>query len=404
MLAKIRKEQNHFLAYFIDFRKLVPVNKVGAKILDDFFNRNYSISKIIKKLGKKNIQKQNVVDFLNSIKEDLFSPNQSGYPMINQDFFSIPIAVELQVMTQCNLRCKHCCQDNYDKIMSIEKIKNILKILNDKKIFEISLVGGEILLHPNFLDIIKLCNKYNFATTIVSNATLLDESLIKKLKKFKRTSFLISLEGIDKTNDEIRGPGVFKKVDKAIKLLKKNNIHVEISTTINSENIKFYKKLIEYSKKLNIPVNFNLFKPFKYLQKYLILKPKKYFEFIKDIFNERKRGAKIGITNASIVAELTGQKKRNECRATVAGLTINTEGYIIPCPFLNLAGFYKNKKFPKFNKNFVNTWINNKLFKEFRKRGLRECQACSYIFTGNINKKSPYGITSFEKYLKNKKA
>lgn len=396
MLAKIRKEQNHYFAYFIDFRKLIPLNKIGAIIVDDFFNKKYSIKKIERTTG---IQKENIKEFLNSIKKEISLENQSGYSLINEDFFILPIAVELQVMTKCNLRCKHCCQNNYDILMPFDKIKKILKILNDKNIFEISLVGGEILLHPNFLEIIKLCNKYNFATTIVTNATLFNPRLIKRLKKFNRTSFLVSLEGVGKMNDGIRGPKVFKKVDKAIKLLKKNNIHVEISTTINSENIKFYKKLIEYSKNLDIPVNFNLFKPFKQSQKYLVLKPKKYFEFIKDIFKERKLGAKIGITNASIVAELTGQDTRNECRATVAAFTINADGYMLPCPFLETAGFYKNKKLPKFDKNFITKWRNDKFFKEFRNRGIQECQACSYIFTGDINKKSPYGISAFRRYI-----
>jgi len=399
MIVKIRKEQKHYLAYFINFRKLIPVNEIGAIILNDFLNRDYSVNKIVKKINKRNIQKQNVIDFLNSTKEELSLPNQAGYPMINQDFFSTPLAVELQVMTKCNLRCKHCCQDDYNKIMPLRKIKNILKILNDKKIFEISLVGGEILLHPNFLDIVNLCDKYNFVTTVVSNATLLNESLIKKLKKFKNLSFLVSLEGVEEINDKIRGKGVFKKVDRNIKLLKKNSVPVEISSTLNAKNIKFYKDLINYSKKIDIPVNFNLFKPFKGFQKSYILKPSQYFKFVKEVFKEREKGVKIGITNASIVAELTGQKKRNECRATIAGLTINTEGYMIPCPFLDLAGFYKNVKFPKFNKNFISTWENNKLFKEFRKRSLRECQACSYIFTGNINKKSPYGISAFRRYI-----
>jgi len=407
IIVKIRKESNCYLAYFIELRRIIPINYVGAKIIDMFFNKNHPLDKIVNLINSKReiVNKKDISDFLQEIKKELTSPYEGGYPIISKKQLDVPIAVELQINTQCNLRCKHCCQANYDKTMSIEQVKYILEILSRKKVFEINLTGGELFLHPNILEIIRLCcEKYNFATIIITNATLLTESLVKKLSKFKNNlAFLVSLEGVGEINDKIRGQGVFKRVDKVLKLLKKYGFYVEISSTINNLNINHYQELIDYAKSLNVPLNFNLFKPFKKEQKSLTLKPSQYFKFIEDIFRQRRLyGLNIGLTNAAIAGELTNYKKRDTCRATLSGLSINVEGRMVPCPFLEEMGYYRTEKLPKFDEKFLNTWKNNYYFKKFRQGNLQECQACSYIFGGSLKEKDPYGIRAFLNYRRKK--
>ena len=250
------------------------------------------------------------------------------------------------------------------------------------------------------------CEKHNFATIIITNGTLLTEEIIKEFLKFKnRLAFLVSLEGIGKINDQIRGEGVFKQVNRALHLLKKYDFYVEISSTINKLNMPYYQSLIDYAQSLNIPLNFNLFKPFKENHKNLILEPEEYFRFVEDIFKQRKLSkVNVGLTNAAIAGELMGHKKRKTCRATLSGLSINVEGRMVPCPFLEEIGYYKTEKLPIFDENFVKKWKNNYHFKHFRQGNLLECQACSYIFSGNIRGKDPYGISSFLGYKKNNKA
>lgn len=410
-LVKIRKEKNYYLSYFVELRKIIIVNEIGAKIIDLFFNRNYSLSKIVdiifvfKKKNNKDLEKK-VKQFLIEIEGELKNKHQGGYPFIKEEQMDIPIAVELQINSTCNLRCKHCCQSSYDKLISFKKIEKILEILAEEKVFEINLVGGELFLHPDVLKIISLCcEKYNFAINIITNATLLSERLIKKISKFKdNIAFLVSLEGVGDYNDEIRGKGTFEKINKTIKNLKKYGIYLEISSTINAVNIKHWRKTVAYCKELNIPCNFNLFKVFKPEQESLVLKPCDYFDFVKKIFEIRKKEKiNIGLTNASIVAEINKGKPRNECRATLSGLNINVKQEMVPCSFLDDVGYYKNKKLPIFDKNFKDKWKNNYWFKKFRKGNLKECQACSYIFSGDINKVNPYSLTAFKRYLKNNK-
>jgi|GEM_PF-882830 len=410
-LVKIRKEKNYYLSYFVDLRRIIITNNIGAKVIDLIFNKNYSISKAVRKLFPvnkkiyKDVFKNKIKQFLIGIKKELKTKYEGGFPFVEDEQMDVPIAAEIQVNTFCNLRCKHCCQSSYNKIMPFKKIKKILEILYREKVFEINLVGGELFLHPDILEIISLCcEKHNFATNIVTNATLLSEDIIKKISKFRnKLAFLVSLEGVGDHNDEIRGKGTFKKIDRAIRALKKYKIYLEISTTINAVNIKYWREVVDYCKKLNIPCNFNLFKIFKPEQKKFVLDSRNYFKFIKKLFEVRKKEkADIGLTNAAIVSEINGAEPRNECKATLSGLTINVEGEMIPCPFLDEVGYYKNKKLPIFDENFKETWKNNYWFKDFRRGNFKECQACSYIFSGDRNRKNPYGLNAFKKYLNKK--
>lgn len=400
--VKLRKDQNHYIAYFVKLRKIIYVNKTGAIILDNFFNENLKPDEILRKRGiNHKISRKELKNFLLNVKKEL-NKKQDGYPLYEESgLFSIPLGVELQVNEVCNLRCKHCYQKTYTKSMSFQEIKQILKILYQAKVFEITLTGGEVFLHPRALEIIKLCcEKYSFATNIVTNATLINSEMIEKLANFdNKPYFLISLEGPKKINDKIRGRGVFNKVDKVINQLKKDGFYIEISCTVHNQNIKYYQNLVKFAKSKDIPCNFNLFKPFKKSHNKMILKAADYFKFIINIDKaSKKRKTQLGLTNAAIIGYLN-KKDRKVCRASLSGLTIDLDKSMIPCALLRSTGYYGKQKMPKLDEKFKNKWLEHPVFKNFRKYNLHECQACALIFSGNLNGDDPYGLKSFKKYM-----
>ena len=46
-VVRIRKESDYYFAYFIELRRIIVINYIGAQIIDAFFNKNYAIDKII---------------------------------------------------------------------------------------------------------------------------------------------------------------------------------------------------------------------------------------------------------------------------------------------------------------------------------------------------------------------
>lgn len=400
-LIKTRKHGELYWVYFLELRKIISVKSKGEKILNLFFNKDLTIKEIALKLK---ITEREIKSFLKKIKNNLYLSNKNT-KNINNDFLDIPTSTELQIISKCNLRCKHCFQDDYQKIMPLKTIKKDLNILDKAGIFEIELTGGEPFLHPNILEIINFCcKKPSFSLNITTNGTFLNEENISSILCFNNiVSFLVSLDGTKDVNDKIRGKGIFKKVDSALRILKKNNFYTEISFTVNKLNIENVREIIDYARSLRIPLNINLFKPFNKEQEKMSISPKEYFDLIDKLFIKEKlhkRG--VNLNNNGILSYISDNIKTRVCRATISNLNIDVNNKMIPCPLLCLANGCNEKKIPEFDEDFLTKWKQNTCFKDFRKGNFYNCQASSYIFNKNIREKDPYSLDSYIKYQKSK--
>lgn len=160
----------------------------------------------------------------------------------------------------CNLKCLHCYQENHIPVqLKYEELINILnqyrELLNKLKVKgHINLTGGEPLCNPYLFKILDEFKKdkdlYTFS--ILTNGTLITDELAKKISEYNPQYVQVSLEGGRKTNDYIRGKGVYKKVGKALDLLKKYNIYTSISFTATSINYKEFPKVVRFGKKHHV--------------------------------------------------------------------------------------------------------------------------------------------------------
>ena len=91
---------------------------------------------------------------------------------------------------KCNLRCKHCYQDDYKNDLSLEVCKNILlqfKNFIDKNNYKlhINFTGGEPFVEGNKEKLFKLmaaCDVLGITYGILSNGTLITKEITKELK------------------------------------------------------------------------------------------------------------------------------------------------------------------------------------------------------------------------------
>lgn len=160
----------------------------------------------------------------------------------------------------CNLKCKHCYQEKHVPVQL--KFDDLLKILNQyRKLLKnlkmkghINLTGGEPLCCPFFFKILDEFKKdkelYSFS--ILTNGTLITDEIAKKISEYNPEYVQVSLEGGKKTNDFVRGKGVYNKVAEAIKYLKKYNIYVSISFTATKLNYKEFPKVVKFGSKYKV--------------------------------------------------------------------------------------------------------------------------------------------------------
>lgn len=287
----------------------------------------------------------------------------------------------------CNLKCKHCYQENHvpvslnysDLLHVLNQYREFLKKL---KVFgHINLTGGEPLCSPHFFKLLDEFKKdkdlYSFS--ILTNGTLINEDIAKKIASYHPEYVQVSLEGARKTNDYIRGKGVYKKVIKAIKLLKKNNIFVSISFTATKLNYKEFPKVVKYAEKYKvdnvwsdryIPLGNNCDHDY-------IMNKNDTEEYLKIMSQERRRLKLIkSKTNVSMYRALQFQMTNQfpyHCTAGSTLLTVMENADLVPCRRMPIVVGNLLKD------NMYHLYKNNKILKDLQKEQIPdECCECEH--------------------------
>ena len=149
----------------------------------------------------------------------------------------IPFAILMDPTTACNLDCIGCWAAEYDKgdSLSYELMDRIIREGKEIGTYVYILSGGEPLMRKK--DIIKLCETHSDCYFLAfTNGTLVDEEFAKEIGRVGNFSLAFSIEGFEKDNDSRRGKGVYTKVLKAMKLMRKYGNLFGYSTVYHRNN------------------------------------------------------------------------------------------------------------------------------------------------------------------------
>ena len=117
----------------------------------------------------------------------------------------------------CNAKCIHCAVPQTKSYMPLERYKQLVDIAKKSEVEYLIIGGGEPLLHPNILEMVKYASDMGIKVKIETNARLLNK---EKLDFFRDYLFQlnVSLDGVNlKTHNDIRGINVYKKAIESIK-------------------------------------------------------------------------------------------------------------------------------------------------------------------------------------------
>lgn len=152
------------------------------------------------------------------------------------------ISVQWHLTENCVNNCKHCYIENKNKELTKENlmlILNKLKSFERKWNFEITsyiLTGGDPLLACNFLMLIEELYKEKKEIIILGIPETINKEKIFTLKKYNILKFQLSLDGLEKNHDFMRGDGSYKRTLDKAKLLEENGIKVNIMFTLTNQN------------------------------------------------------------------------------------------------------------------------------------------------------------------------
>lgn len=160
--------------------------------------------------------------------------------------------LQWHLLNTCNLKCQHCYDwktpantlDYFTMLRIIDDYSEFLKQMEFNG--ELSFTGGEPLLFPRLMDLIRYAKKCDVPINIsvLTNGTLLDEELFKEAKEHD-VGFQVSIDGDEATHDKIRGKGSYRKAMATLMYLVQEGIKNSVHFVIMRENQHCIDALIE---------------------------------------------------------------------------------------------------------------------------------------------------------------
>jgi len=146
------------------------------------------------------------------------------------------------ILTQCNLKCTHCYINPHEhgtEILSIEVIENWLGAFMEKsRSANVIFLGGEPTLHPDLPRAVKRARAIGYKSITIDTNGFLFHDFLKKVSPSEIDFLSFSLDGAtEKTNDRIRGKGVYQTCLKGITEAVSLGFHTSLIYTVSRSNI-----------------------------------------------------------------------------------------------------------------------------------------------------------------------
>lgn len=152
-----------------------------------------------------------------------------------------PFTVCLWLTDYCNLSCKYCYAMPFSgKRMETTRVMRLIDECSDLGVFDLTLAGGEPLMHPDILTIVGHAVDRGLRVGLLTNGLLLTRRLTEELASITRKrNFLlqISLDSArPEVNDVARGRGAV--VVENIRALEGIPLELQIACVLHKANIK----------------------------------------------------------------------------------------------------------------------------------------------------------------------
>jgi radical SAM protein with 4Fe4S-binding SPASM domain len=232
----------------------LKISKQCFDILNLGITHGFSEEQLISKMEDQD-DRIYFLNFFKKLKEInvLVNLDESNDPAENQKKIK---QIYFSLTNRCNLSCNHCSYNaqsaSLDDTLSTEQVISIVDKIIKCNPDSIIFTGGEPLIRKDFIEILKYtAKKYKGDINILTNGTFIDENNVKVLSLLL-SNIDISLDGVDEESCSlVRGKGVFDRVIRSIKLLKKNDFNnTTLSMVLTGQNQFLIDKFIDLNKEL----------------------------------------------------------------------------------------------------------------------------------------------------------
>ncbi len=241
------------------------------------------------------------------------------------------------VTYRCNARCTMCnrykCPSKPEEELSIETIKKL------PKMYFTNITGGEPFIREDLSDIVRELYKKSDRIVISTNGFFTDR-IIKLCEEFPNVGIRISIEGLEETNNKIRGleDGFNKGYSTLKKLVEMKHPDVGFGMTVQDANAKDLVALYNLSNELNMEfATASLHNSFYFVEAKNIIKDrmmvgKEFENLINELLksNSPKKWFR-AYFNHGLINYIFGQKRLLPCDMAFDTFFIDPYGDVMPC-------------------------------------------------------------------------
>ena len=150
---------------------------------------------------------------------------------------------------RCDLHCRHCYDRSERAPFPLDRALTLLDELAEfcRSRFirgQLSLTGGNPLLYPHFMELYRAASERDLMIAILGNAC--DRGTLERVLSIRMpVYFQVSLEGLERHNDEIRGGGNYRRTVDFLRMLTGMGIPNMVMLTLTRRNMEQVLTLAE---------------------------------------------------------------------------------------------------------------------------------------------------------------
>jgi len=268
----------------------------------------------------------------------------------------------------CNFHCAHCCEEPYMTRdlkkrtglpdprlqMGLAEYKKLSEEADEYGIFRFVLTGGEALMDKNLDKLIGVLDPQKHLIILDTNGWTFDDIKAKWFADLGGYKAQISLDSyIEAEHDQFRGkPGSYKRVMRALTASKNAGLELLISTCIVKDRVftREFEDLCLFCKESDIPLYVTLAKPVGTAREHddwvCVKRDVDQLKLLENKYN--------------IFTHMTPSYGQPGRCITVKGInTINHDGELIPCPYMDLSigNIVKESLATVLDRGMRNKWL-----------------------------------------------
>jgi radical SAM protein with 4Fe4S-binding SPASM domain len=309
-----------------------------------------------------------------------------------------PIYAVWEVTLACDLACRHCGSraghDRPDELTTAEAL-DLVDQMADLGVKEVTLIGGEAYLRPDWLDIVRRIRSHGILCSTTSGGRGLTAEKIANAKAAGLQGASISIDGDEATHDRLRGvTGSYRSAIAAMRAIRDSGLRLSCNTQINRLSMPILGQILEtvaaegikgWQIQLTVPMGRAADEPEILLQPYDLLE---LFPLLAQI---KKRCDELGVRlwpgnnigyfgpYESILRGFHYRGHGGSCGAGRASLGIEANGAIKGCPSLPTTPFTGGNI---RDASLKDIWEKSEALRFTRERTTRDlwgyCQSCYY--------------------------